>query len=109
LRCWLPTLFSGIRQSYKTKNNVAARQRREAILAALLDELGDAFKITDGQRFDIAYSDDCLDALVCALVACAAAKNRTVPPETPEHHHLARIEGWIHLPQPGSLRHLTSL
>jgi len=80
LRCWLPTLFSGIRQSYKTKNNVDARQRREALLAALLDELGDAFRITDHQRFDIAYSDDCLDALACVLVACAAAKNYTVLP-----------------------------
>jgi hypothetical protein len=109
LRCWLPALFTGTRQSYKTKDNIDARQRREALLAALLDELGDTFKISDDQRFDIADSDDCLDALVCALVACAAAKNRTTLPETPEHHELARIEGWIHLPEPDSLRHLTAV
>jgi Protein of unknown function (DUF429) len=66
LRCWLPELFTDTRQSYKTKNNIEARQRHEALLDALLDQLGDAFKITGGQRFDIAYSDDCLDALLCA-------------------------------------------
>jgi len=104
LRCWLPTLFSGIRQSYKTKNNIDARRRREALLAALLDELGDAFKITDPQRLGVADSDDCLDALVCSLVAYAAARNRTILPETREHRDLGRIEGWIHLPESGSLR-----
>lgn len=109
LRCWLPALFTDTRQSYKTKNNIDARQRRETLLTALLDELGDTFKISDRQRSDIASSDDCLDALVCALVACAAAKNRTTLPETPEHHDLARVEGWIHLPQPDSLRHLTAV
>jgi hypothetical protein len=106
LRCWLPNLFTGSIQSYKTKNNALARERRESLLAALLRELGDGFNITEAQLSDIAYSDDCLDALVCALVARAAATNRTVLPETPEQQALARIEGWIHLPKPDSLRSL---
>ena len=53
LRCWLPALFSDTRQSYKTNNDVAARQRREALLAAMLAELGDAFKVTDDQRIEV--------------------------------------------------------
>lgn len=107
LRCWLPTLFAGSLQSYKTKNNFEARRRREEFLAALLDELGDALLITEQQRVNISYSDDCLDALVCALVARAAAKQLTVLPETPEQQTLALVEGWIHMPRPSSLRQLT--
>lgn len=106
LRCWLPTLFTGPIQSYKTKNNALARQRRELLVAALIEQLGDGFEITESQRAAIAFSDDCLDALVCALLARAAAINRTVLPSTPEHQALARIEGWIHLPEPSSLRQL---
>jgi Protein of unknown function (DUF429) len=108
LRCWLPTLFTGSIQSYKTKNNVLARERRELLLTALLEELGDGFAVTEAQRSAIANSDDCLDALVCALVARAAAANRTILPETQEHQALARIEGWIHLPEPNSLRSLVA-
>ena len=108
LRCWLPTLFTGSIQSYKTKNNVLARERRELLLAALLEGLGDGFEVAEAQRSAIAYSDDCLDALVCALVARAAAANRTILPDTQDHQALARIEGWIHLPEPNSLRSLVT-
>jgi predicted RNase H-like nuclease len=52
----------------------------------------------EDQRLDIANSDDRLDALVCALVARAAAKNCTELAETPDHQALAQIEGWSHLP-----------
>lgn len=106
LRCWLPTLFTGVTQSYKTKNNPLARARREVLLTALVEQLGDGFHITGAQRTAIAYSDDCLDAFVCALLARAAALNRTVLPSTPQHRALAEIEGWIHLPEPGSLTQL---
>ncbi|WP_231982187.1 DUF429 domain-containing protein [Mycobacterium sp. E2327] len=108
LRCWLPKLFTGSLQSYKTKNNAAARERREVILAALLGELGNGFNITEAQRVAIAYSDDCLDAFVCALLARATAADLTVLPSTPDHQALARIEGWIHLPKPNSLTQLVS-
>jgi hypothetical protein len=47
-------------------------------------------------------SDDCLDALVCALVAHACGRGLTVPPPE-ELLREARGEGWIHLPQPGAL------
>lgn len=109
LRCWLPTLFTGSIQSYKTKNSALASERREVLLATLLAELGEGFEVTDDQRTAIANSDDCLDALVCALLARAAAINCTVLPSTPEHQALARIEGWIHLPEPDSLRQLVTI
>jgi len=43
-------------------------------------------------------SHDAFDALVCALVARAAASNRTELPESGEQARLATVEGWIHLP-----------
>ena len=48
--------------------------------------------------------DHDLDALLCALVARAAATGRTVLP-TPQQASLAAREGWIHLPTspPGEL------
>jgi hypothetical protein len=107
LRCWLPALFVGTVPSYKTKNSDAAFERRELLLAGLLDQLGDGLKISDAHRFAIAASDDCLDALVCALIARAAERGCTVLPKTPEHQRLASVEGWIHLPEHDSLRTLT--
>jgi hypothetical protein len=50
-------------------------------------------------------SDDCLDALVCALVARAAERALTDPPPQLLEAE-ARVEGWIHLPQPGALNGL---
>lgn len=107
LRCWLPAVFAGVSQSYKG-NSAPAFERRQQLVGLLLAELGEVFKITSAQRLDATNSDDCLDALVCALVARAAANGYTALPETPEHQSLARIEGWIHLPETGSLKHLTS-
>ncbi|MFV8243429.1 DUF429 domain-containing protein [Mycolicibacterium peregrinum] len=106
LRCWLPELFVDNRQSYKTKNDLAAQARREQLLDGLLSELGAGFAISEQQRDDVTHSDDCLDALVCALLARAAALGETVAPDSPEHRDLAAIEGWIHLPRTGSLGRL---
>lgn len=41
-------------------------------------------------------SDDCVDALVCALVARARERGHTTQPPDPV---LASVEGWIHLPE----------
>ncbi len=43
-------------------------------------------------------SDDCLDALVCAIVARAAERGLTEKPP-PELKDEAEREGWIHLPE----------
>jgi predicted nuclease with RNAse H fold len=91
LRRWLPALWPG--PSYK---GPSGRERRARIVGALAFDL-------DGHERACLDSDDCLDALVCALVARAAARGETHPPED---GRLARVEGWIHLPRPGSLSRL---
>ena len=108
LRTWLPVLFSQTRQSYKTRNNAHAHARREVLVEAILEAVGGGFHMTADQRVDAVQSDDCLDALVCALLARAAALGHTGLPETDQHRNLARIEGWIHLPHPRCLRELIS-
>ncbi len=47
-------------------------------------------------------SGDGFDAVISALITRAAATRRTYPP-SPEQRNAARIEGWIHVPQPESL------
>jgi predicted nuclease with RNAse H fold len=97
LRRWLPDLLPWT--SYK---RVAGEKRREEILGALLDRLR---LDLDGHERACIDSDDCLDALVCALVARAAARGETVPPDDAR---LANVEGWIHLPRRGSLMRLSA-
>ena len=88
-------------RGYKGKG---ARARREQILAGLDRALPGLTR--DAQQGELLLSDDnCLDALVAALVARAAACHLCEPiPE--QHREDARIEGWIHVPLPGSLGQL---
>jgi len=58
-----------------------------------------------GAREACVESDDALDAVLCALVARAAALGLTEPPPA-EALDLARVEGWIHLPRAASLGEL---
>ena len=97
LRCWLPDLWVAREGSYKGAS-AAARTRRTALTDALLERLGDRFAVTAEQRWACWDSDDCLDALVCALVARAAHRGWTIAPGDHEQRRLARVEGWIHLP-----------
>ena len=96
LRCWLPELWAAREGSYKGASQ-AARDRRERLVEALLGALGDRFAVTLEQREQCVDSDDCLDALVCALLARAVQRGATIAPKH-EHRRLARVEGWIHLP-----------
>jgi hypothetical protein len=59
-----------------------------------------------GARQACVESDDCPDAVLCAVVARAAALGQTEPPPV-EALELARVEGWIHLPRSGSLARLS--
>lgn len=99
LRCWLPTSFA--RRPAPTYKGEPGSARREELIDVLLAGLDDRFDIGTW-RDDCVRSDDCLDALLCALVARAAERGLTVLP-TDEHAASARVEGWIHLPEPGSL------
>src|SRR5680860_942839 len=58
-----------------------------------------------GAREACVESDDALDAVICALIARAAALGATEPPPA-EALELARVEGWIHLPRLGCLAEL---
>jgi len=60
-------------------------------------------RLSQQQRDACVSSDDCLDALICALVARAAAVGVTTPP-TEEQQAEAESEGWIHLPTDGALK-----
>ena len=96
LKCWhLPF------QTYKGMPRREALGRLvDALLATLpLLDLGDAEPLCR-------HSDDAFDAVVCALVARAAALGMTAAP--PDHlAHLAAREGWIMLPTT-SLSQLTA-
>ena len=51
------------------------------------------------QERELASSDhNCFDALVCSLIARAAALGLTQPPEPGDESDRATREGWIHLP-----------
>jgi predicted nuclease with RNAse H fold len=81
------------------------RTRGAAVRAAIVESLE---RLCPWLSFDadaLRHRDHDLDALLCALVARAAATGRTVLP-TPDQATLAAREGWIHLPTcpPGELR-----
>jgi uncharacterized protein DUF429 len=97
LRGWLPNLWVAREGSYKGSSD-AARARRERLVETLLERLGPRFAVADARREQCHESDDCLDALVCALLARAVRCGWTIPPGDDEERRLARIEGWIHLP-----------
>lgn len=74
-------------------------------LAAMVDELGRALpglRFADGLESLHRRDHNVFDALVCALVAQAAQRGRTIPPDAPQRR-LAEVEGWIHLPAAASL------
>jgi Protein of unknown function (DUF429) len=106
LRCWLPAVWSKTREDTYKGAGEPAHARREQLVAALLAELGSAFAITPEQREACIASDDCLDALVCALLARAACRGHTIAADNSEKRRLARTEGWIHLPRAESLDRL---
>ncbi len=77
-------------------------------LSLLLQHLREAtpwLKAEDAIWRQVEGDDNQFDALICALVARAAARNlcRQLPPE---HRAAATAEGWIHVPFQGSLERL---
>ena len=91
-----PTLTSWGLSPTGYKSRVGASRLPE-LLSRLEDGLG-GLEMTLQQR-ELAGSDhNCLDALVCSLVARAAALGLTEPPEPGTEADRATREGWIHLP-----------
>jgi predicted nuclease with RNAse H fold len=79
---------------YKSR---AGAPRLLELLSGLEEGLG-GLEMTIQQREAAASDHNCFDALVCSLVARAAAQGLTQPPEPGEEADRATREGWIHLP-----------
>ena len=91
-----PALISWGLSATGYKSRVGAARLPE-LLSQLEEGLG-GLELSSLQR-DLAGSDhNCFDALVCSLVARAAALGLTQPPEPGEEAERARREGWIHVP-----------
>ena len=92
-------------RGYKSRSQATAanaRAARETILDTLCEHAAGWLIIPGEVRDLLVASDDALDALLCALVAYAAAAAKTFAPAY-EHRGEAAREGWIHLPHPDSL------
>jgi hypothetical protein len=85
----------GDRDSYKGD----ADRVRESIMH-LLSERAPWLRLSPSDQEACIASDDCLDALICALVARAAERGLTEDPPS-ELRDEAEREGWIHLPHAG--------
>ena len=89
---------------YKGRSAVARKKRRE-LTNALLSGLGSKFTIGKKHKEQCYQSDDALDSLICALVARARQQGATIEASA-KQSRLAAVEGWIHLPENGSLSSL---
>jgi hypothetical protein len=81
-------------RGYKRPTGGTVRSMALDRLLAMLPWLVVDEAALDGCRAD----DDAFDALVCALVARAAALGLTARPDPGHQTERARVEGWIHLP-----------
>jgi predicted RNase H-like nuclease len=77
--------------SYKAKDDPAVR----AQIVEGLRRRAHWLRFEDTDPGLLQASDDCLDALLCALVARACLNEQTIPPGD---RALASVEGWIHVP-----------
>ncbi len=83
---------------------VRGRPMRATIVGNLLAKAG-WLRVSDEQRTKMLESDDALDALVASLNARAAKLGLTLRPQPDQHREAAR-EGWIAIPEEGSLEKL---
>ena len=86
-------------QGYKGSG---ATKRREALVEVLL-RAAPWLTLDEPTRALCVASDDALDALLSSLVARAAALRLTMKPQTMEQAGRSEVEGWIHVPELGSL------
>lgn len=96
LKCW--GLSS---RQYKRADGRVNRSR----LLQQFREAAPWLKADEATWGEIEGDDNRFDALICALVARAVARNqcREIPPQ---HRAHARVEGWIQIPLKGSLQRL---
>ena len=92
----------GLRSSGYKKAKGALRRKE---LVRKLQKKAQWLRLSDGQRRTLVGSDDALDALIAALNARAARLGMTIRPGEDEHRAAVR-EGWIAIPEEGSLEKL---
>ena len=86
--------------SYKGDSE-PARTRREWVLEQISRSTSTWLEVNPKVKVVCVDNDDCLDALICALIARAAERDQLEPIDDPDG--LASSEGWIRLPKPASL------
>lgn len=89
-------------QGYKGGNDHT--KRRELLRA--LSKTAPWLELDDDTRALCERNDDALDSVLAALITRAAALKRTLPPATREQGEAAAVEGWLHVPEKGSLTEL---
>jgi predicted nuclease with RNAse H fold len=87
------TVWAFERRGYKREG--PARE----LLVEEIERRGEGWLDLSAAREACVVSDDALDAVICALVARAAALDMTWPPPA-ESVDVVRREGWIHVPKP---------
>jgi predicted nuclease with RNAse H fold len=93
--------FRGYKQT--TSLTAADAAEKRALTLRMLSRLARSWLLlSESARGLCVESDSAFDALICSLVACAAATRQTVTPAS-ELRARARREGWIHLPSPTSI------
>ncbi|MEA2467277.1 MAG: hypothetical protein QOJ57_1403 [Thermoleophilaceae bacterium] len=97
----------GYKKSGASAQQVAQRKARERLLDTI-DAACGWLEWEDGARDACVASDDALDALLCAFIARAAAIGSTRWPVAVAEREAAAAEGWIHVPEEGSLGGLGS-
>lgn len=101
LRSWqINPGTSGDPGTYKGDSD-AARTRREWVLEQINHHTSSWLEVHPKVNVVCIDNDDCLDALICALIARAADRDLLEPVIDPDG--LASSEGWIRLPKPASL------
>lgn len=100
-----PALVSWGLSSTGYKSKVGAARLPE-LLTQLTEGIG-GIRMSAEQREAAESDHNSFDALVCALVARAAALGLTQPPEPGEEADRATREGWIHVPT-NPLAHLVA-
>jgi predicted nuclease with RNAse H fold len=91
-----PALVSWGLSATGYKSKVGAARLPE--LLKRLDECAGGIRMSAAQRQAAGTDHNCFDALVCSLIARAAALGLTQPPDPGQEADRATREGWIHVP-----------
>ena len=86
---------------YKTGPN--ATSKRAALVQSFVEATDRWLDLSADVRAACIKSDHVLDAFVSCLATRAAQLGKSRRPETEDQRELGRVEGWIHVPEPGTL------